>query len=120
LSAFYEDRRLIFVFGAMRDKAISEISEILFPLADNVIATMAQNPRSATTDEIRNAAIRTQADIEGSSDVAAALDRAQTLAANRNVRPTRGVQDDGVVVVTGSIYVVGEAMRALGVRADAK
>jgi dihydrofolate synthase / folylpolyglutamate synthase len=120
LSAFYEDRRLIFVFGAMRDKAISEISEILFPLAETVIATMAQNPRSATTDQIRNAAIRTQADMESSSDVAAALERAQTLASDRNLRPTRGVQGGGVVIVTGSIYVVGEAMRALGVRADAK
>jgi len=35
----YEDRPLIFVFGAMRDKAISEMAKILFPLADRVIAT---------------------------------------------------------------------------------
>lgn len=120
LSAFYEDRRLIFVFGAMRDKAIGEISEILFPLAEMVIATVAQNPRSATTDEIREAAARAQADIDASSDVASALGRAQTVASDRNVRPTRGVQDDAIIVVTGSIYVVGEAMRALGVRTDAQ
>jgi len=31
LSGSYEDRPLTFVFGAMRDKAISEIAEILFP-----------------------------------------------------------------------------------------
>ena len=34
LSAGYEDRPLIFIFGAMRDKAIGEMTEILFPLAD--------------------------------------------------------------------------------------
>ncbi len=45
LSSYYEDRRIIFVFGAMRDKAIGEISEILFPLAECVIATCAENPR---------------------------------------------------------------------------
>ena len=33
LSERYDDRPLIFVFGAMRDKAISEMTEILFPLA---------------------------------------------------------------------------------------
>ena len=33
LSERYGDRPLIFVFGAMRDKAISEMTEILFPLA---------------------------------------------------------------------------------------
>ena len=56
LSATYEDRPLIFVFGAMRDKAIGEMAEILFPLADRVIATHADNPRSATPAEIREAA----------------------------------------------------------------
>src|ERR1700752_2212068 len=34
LSQRYGDRPLIFVFGAMRDQAISEMTEILFPLAD--------------------------------------------------------------------------------------
>jgi dihydrofolate synthase/folylpolyglutamate synthase len=48
LSSYYEDRRIIFVFGAMRDKAIGEIAEILFPLAESVVATCADNPRSAT------------------------------------------------------------------------
>ena len=105
LSACYEDRPLTFVFGAMRDKAISEIAEILFPLAAHVIATKADNPRSATPDEIREAASRTATDIEDATDVASALDRASSLAGPR-----------GVVVITGSIYIVGEAMRALGVK----
>jgi dihydrofolate synthase / folylpolyglutamate synthase len=105
LSACYEDRPLTFVFGAMRDKAIGEIAEILFPLAARVIATRADNPRSATADEIRGAAARTGTDIEDAIDVAAALDRARSLAGPR-----------GVVVLTGSIYIVGEAMRVMGVR----
>src|SRR5439155_20884192 len=47
LLACYENRRLIIVFGALRDKAIGEIAEILFPVAERVIATRAENPRSA-------------------------------------------------------------------------
>ncbi|MGA8489764.1 MAG: folylpolyglutamate synthase/dihydrofolate synthase family protein [Terriglobales bacterium] len=105
LSACYEDRRLTFVFGAMRDKAIGEMAEILFPLAERVLATRADNPRSATPDEIREAASRTASDIEEAADVASALDRAVSLS---------GPQ--GIVVITGSIYIVGEAMRALGVK----
>jgi dihydrofolate synthase/folylpolyglutamate synthase len=105
LSACYEDRPLTFVFGAMRDKAIGEIAEILFPLAARVIATRADNPRSATPDEIREAAARTATDIEDAIDVTSALDRACSLAGPR-----------GIVVITGSIYIVGEAMRVLGVR----
>ena len=105
LSAGYPDRPLTFVFGAMRDKAIGEMAEILFPLADRVIATRADNPRSASPEEIREAASRTSTQIEEAADVAAAIELARTSA-----RP------DAVVVITGSIYIVGEAMRLLGAR----
>ncbi len=109
LSNSYEDRRLIFVFGAMRDKAIAEMCEILFPLSERVIATQAENPRSATANEISQAAHRTHAGIELSPDVTSALKRAKEIAGK-----------DGIIVVTGSIYIVGEAMRALGVSADGR
>jgi len=109
LSNCYENRRLIFVFGAMRDKAIAEMCEILFPLAERVIATQAGNPRSATPQEIRDAASRMQQDIELSSDIPSALERAREI-----------VTKDGVIVITGSIYVIGEAMRVLGVSADGR
>jgi len=105
LSACYPERPLIFIFGAMRDKAIGEMAEILFPLAERVIATRADNPRSAAPDEIREAASRTSTQIEDAADVATALRLART--------PTR---PDAVVVITGSIYIVGEAMRLLGAR----
>ena len=107
LSSCYEGNRLIFVFGAMRDKAISEIAEILFPVAECVIATTADNPRSATPDEIRAAASRTQMEIEACPDVSSAIVRAREIA-----------QTDGIIVITGSIYIVGEAMRALGVSVE--
>ncbi len=105
LSERYGDRPLIFVFGAMRDKAISEMTEILFPLADRVIATRAENPRSASPEEIQQAGSRTGTEIETVADVGAALERARRRVASKTV-----------VVVTGSIYLVGEAMRLLGVK----
>jgi len=105
LSASYDGRRLTFVFGAMRDKAIGEMAEILFPQAERIILTSADNPRSATPVEIREAAGRVAADIEEAPGVAAALERAKRQA---------GAQ--GVIVITGSIYIVGEAMRVLGVK----
>jgi dihydrofolate synthase/folylpolyglutamate synthase len=105
LSERYDDRPLIFVFGAMRDKAISEMTEILFPLAERVIATRAENPRSASPEEIQQAGTRTGAEIEAVGEIGAALERARDAASPA-----------AVVVVTGSIYLVGEVMRLLGVR----
>jgi dihydrofolate synthase/folylpolyglutamate synthase len=105
LSERYDDRPLIFVFGAMRDKAISEMTEILFPLAQRVIATRPDNPRAASPEEIQHAGSRTGTEIELVADVTEALKRARD-----------GGGPDAVMVVTGSIYLVGEAMRVLGVR----
>src|SRR5208283_2160438 len=79
LSERYEDRPLIFVFGAMRDKAISEMMEILFPLADRVIATRPANPRAASPEEIQQAAARTGVDVEDVEDVQQAIERARAL-----------------------------------------
>jgi dihydrofolate synthase/folylpolyglutamate synthase len=110
LSDAYEDlansREITMVFGVMRDKAVQEITEILFPIAGRVIVTHANNPRSASPDEIRQAAARVTSgtDIEDAKDVASALDRARKVAGSA-----------GLIVVTGSIYVVGEAMRTIGI-----
>jgi dihydrofolate synthase/folylpolyglutamate synthase len=108
LSAAYQERREItLVFGVMRDKAMREITEILFPVATHVIVTHANNPRSASPDEIRQASARVAEgmDIEDADDVTSALERARKVAGPR-----------GLVVITGSIYIVGEAMRVLGIR----
>ena len=108
LSERYGDRPLLFVFGAMRDKAISEMTEILFPLAERVLATRAENPRSATPVEIQQAGARTGTEIELAADAASALEQARKWA---------GARPENVIVVTGSIYLVGEAMQALKARA---
>lgn len=99
LSTYYEDRPFTLIFGAMRDKAIGEIAEILFPLADRVIVVRANNPRSAAPQEIRQAAARVSAEIIEAPGVSSALQLLQ---------PT-----ERLVVITGSIYIVGEALQAL-------
>jgi dihydrofolate synthase/folylpolyglutamate synthase len=106
LSTFYQDRPLTFIFGAMKDKAIGEIASILFPLAERVIATQANNPRAASPGEIAELARPTQTEILEEPSVAAALDGARAAAGAK-----------GVVVITGSIYIVGEA---LGILAQGK
>jgi dihydrofolate synthase/folylpolyglutamate synthase len=109
LSAAYRDsengREITMVFGVMRDKAIREITEILFPIARHVIVTHAGNPRSASPDEIRQAAARVALGvaIAEAENVASALTQARTIAG-----------PSGLIVATGSIYLVGEAMQELG------
>jgi dihydrofolate synthase/folylpolyglutamate synthase len=93
---------LVFVFGAMRDKAIAEIAQILFPLAQHVVLTRARNPRSAEPSEIRHLAEGITNRIREANDISSAAEEACSLAG-----------PSGVVVVTGSIYVVGDVLAIL-------
>jgi len=102
LSTFYEGRSLTFIFGTMRDKAISEIADIIFPLADRVIATHAENPRAASPQQIAELGAHAQTEILQAKSVSEALDRARTLVGRKDV-----------IVITGSIYIVGEALGIL-------
>ena len=102
LSECCGERPFTLVFGAMRDKALAEMAEILSPIAAHVVATRAENPRSATPEEVRNAAARTGVEVLCAADVPAALQRARSL-----------TPKGGTIVIAGSIYILGEAMAAI-------
>jgi dihydrofolate synthase/folylpolyglutamate synthase len=106
LSENFSGRELTFVFAAMRDKPLKEMAEILFPLAEQVVVTQVANPRSATVSELLQAASRTGVAMCAEENVSAALARARESS-----------KPDGVIVVTGSIFLVGEAMTLMGMQA---
>ena len=106
ISETFPDGEITLVFAAMRDKAVQEMAEILFPLAAKVVVTHIDNPRAASVEELQQAGSRTGAEIVSVPNTAAALSRAFEL-----------TPADGLVVVTGSIFLVGEAMQVLGIPA---
>jgi dihydrofolate synthase / folylpolyglutamate synthase len=91
---FYKGRRIWIAYGVMRDKAVAEMSEMLFPLAYRVIVTAPANSRAMPPESIpASGAVITQTVAEA----LALLSQAQPADA---------------VFITGSLFVVGEA-RAL-------
>ena len=93
-------RPLVLVFTMMRDKAIGRVAGLLFPVADRIVVTTIAYPRDAAPAEIlrRARAHRDKIAIEPSLRKAVALARAAA-------GPT------GAVVVTGSLFLVGEFKR---------
>jgi dihydrofolate synthase/folylpolyglutamate synthase len=94
LERFYSHRRRWMIFGAMRDKAIEEIGGILFPLADELIFTAAGHSRSLRPEALR--------EIAGRGSVAANVGEALDIM-------RAGVTPDDLVIITGSLFLVGEA-----------
>ena len=87
-------RPLTLIFGAMRDKRLDQIAEILFPIPDCLILTPIDNPRSATVETLAALAHR-QVIKTASSAEALRVAIAQT-------------PKDGLICVTGSLYLIGE------------
>jgi dihydrofolate synthase/folylpolyglutamate synthase len=110
LQRFYSDCKITFVFGAMRDKDLSEIAEILFPLAENLILTRADNPRSMEVAELRKYAenVVDKTKIFLVPDVGEAVDSAKQITLNYSAAK------HSFICVTGSLYLVGEAQKVLG------
>ncbi len=106
LSETFPEREFTMVFGAMSDKAIQEMADILFPIAEHVVVTPIDNPRAASTEQLLQAGSRTGTSMVAEGSVAAALARAGELTSAK-----------GVIVVTGSIFLVGDAMKAMGIPA---
>lgn len=89
------------VFGAMKDKKIEEIAEILFPLANLVILAQPDHPRAASVEELGELAAQfvSRDRITSSTSVCGAIDLAKSL-----------TPPHGTICATGSLYLVGEMM----------
>lgn len=94
----FAPRPLTLVFGAMRDKQLDQIGEILFPVADSLILTTVDNPRSATIEMLDEIAARYA---KGAVVHAASSFDALRVATER--APAKGL-----ICIAGSLYLIGE------------
>jgi dihydrofolate synthase/folylpolyglutamate synthase len=95
--------RLILVMGIMADKDVDAILARLLPLAQMVIFTQPRYFRAATPRDLARRAQPYGLEILQTPEVAAAVQQAQSLA---------GPEDR--IVITGSLYTVGEAKEYFG------
>ena len=105
LAKFLEEnfagRRVCLLYGAMRDKAVDEVTGILFPHAAEVIFTQPGTPRAVSAAQL--------AEIAGhhAAKFSVILDAEQALeAAFLKAKP------EDAIFVSGSLYLVGQLRHA--------
>ena len=89
------------VFSCLRDKPLTEMAQILFPLFERVILTPLHSARAASMEDLVAAAQLTQTPFLVAESVAAAL------------QLSREHTSSGPIIVCGSVYLVGEARSLL-------
>lgn len=94
----HDNISITLVFGAMIDKQLDEMTATLFPVASQIILTKPRNPRAANGADLSNFARRYAplAKVEITETSEAAMARAMA-------------SEGKLIVVAGSLYLVGEA-----------
>ena len=100
----FETRPITLVFGAMNDKNVAEILEVLAPLVERIVVTEPSNSRSLSYEKLLD---------QMPSD----MSKERTFATD-NVKSSIGIAnevtpDGGIILVTGSLYLVGEVKTIL-------
>jgi dihydrofolate synthase / folylpolyglutamate synthase len=97
LAEHFSTRPITLIFGAMADKAIDEMGELLFPIAQKVIVTRVENLRAAEPRRLQEIAAKWHENVNCADDVK------QALALAVNVTP-----QNGLICACGSLFLIGE------------
>lgn len=99
LSSDYHYRRLILVFGAPEDKNVAGMMDRLLSLADEVVVTTSNHPRSATPERLAEMALERGRPARITHSVSEGVTTALALA-----------EPGDMIVATGSIVVIGDLL----------
>jgi dihydrofolate synthase / folylpolyglutamate synthase len=113
LEKYFSGEKLVFIFGALADKQWSEICKTLASLASKVFTVPVASARTADAQEL--AAAFLSANPAAEIFACASLNEALEKSRSRGRSPHR-TQD--LIVITGSLYLVGEALEQLGFSPD--
>lgn len=92
------------IFGAMHDKPLNQLAEILFPKSRDLIITEIDNPRAASPEELKAA----MPNVLEPSRIHEASSPLEALRIAREITPV-----DALILITGSLYLIGETQRLL-------
>ena len=92
----------VLVFGSMADKDVAAVGGQLFPLAQAVVVTQAPGERAANPEDIVARVGPVSPPVRREPGIGRALALAERLAG-----------PDGLVVVAGSLYLVGDVLRRM-------
>ncbi|MGD1212059.1 MAG: folylpolyglutamate synthase/dihydrofolate synthase family protein [Candidatus Acidiferrales bacterium] len=93
----FKGRRVLLVYGAMRDKAVDEIAGVLFPAADLVVLTEPRQPRAISAPLLAEMTSHLAKNSIVVPNPGEALERAIATAS-----------PEDAVFATGSLYLVGD------------
>lgn len=97
LKTYCKDKKIIAVFGMMKDKDYSYCVKNLAPLCSRIYTTTPSNPRALPAKELAAAVKPYCAKVKAVDDYAKAYEKA-----------LKKVEDDGMILICGSLYLASD------------
>lgn len=107
IKEIFRHKRLFLIFGAMSDKDIDGMCKELSGIVNRLVATRSKSERASPPEIVREKMMRVNRDI----DAAVADSVGEAIK-----RCVKEAGEDDLILITGSLYVVAEAMEELAHR----
>lgn len=102
LKEIFPHKKILLVFGILKDKEVYKVVQILAPYASSVITTPPDNPRRMDPGHLMEVVKGFNTNVESTNSIEEAVNRSLNI-----------VQEDEVIVFAGSLYMVGQVRKLL-------
>ena len=117
---YFPDKQIYLILAVLHDKDVSGVTNILCSVADRVIVTKPDSPRATSPEELAAIVEKHHSDVTISESVPEAISMVTDWA-----QADKGKMDDNsndsndkVIIISGSLYLVGEARTILRQRLE--
>ncbi|MBS4539236.1 bifunctional folylpolyglutamate synthase/dihydrofolate synthase [Clostridium sp. D2Q-11] len=94
--------RLILVVGLLRDKDVEEIISVIAPKADKVLVTEPESPRKLAASELSKIVCKYNDNVSYTENIKNVIELSY-----------KEYKDNDLIVIAGSLYLIGEARRTI-------
>ncbi len=112
---YFPNKQIYLILGVLHDKDVSGVTGILCSMADRVIVTKPDSPRATSPEELTTIVGKHHSDVTISESVPEAIDMVMdwVQADNDKEEGSNNDSSDKVIIISGSLYLVGEARTIL-------
>jgi dihydrofolate synthase/folylpolyglutamate synthase len=112
---YFHDKQIYLILGVLHDKDVSGVTNILCSIADRVIVTKPDSHRATSPEELATVVARHHSNVTISQSVSEAINLAtEWVKADEDKKDGNCNETiDKVIIISGSLYLVGEARTIL-------
>jgi dihydrofolate synthase/folylpolyglutamate synthase len=112
---YFHDKQIYLILGVLHDKDVSGVTNILCSIADRVIVTKPDSHRATAPEELATVVARHHSNVTISQSVSEAINLAtEWVKADEDKKDGNCNETiDKVIIISGSLYLVGEARTIL-------